>query len=305
MAMKNLLFIFGIILTSSTGCDRDPHLENPYPPIQSERVVLIVIDGPRYTDYMSDSTSALYPRWQEFIQRGKSFEKIYNLGITNTVNGLTSVCTGKYLSIGNNGLDTPKTTTIFNAVLTDRNLDSTQAVLISSKEKIGVLSYAENKKRPYTDCGAPLSGFREDSVTFQIALEQIALKKPLLSFVHFKEPDIAGHSGDWQAYKKGIQRTLNYAMDLIEAIDTLPEFTGKTTYMITNDHGRHDYDFSGHGDGCNGCRHIHLLAIGPDTKPGITDKTYDQLDITKTITMILKSNSLITTGRVIVEAVDQ
>ena len=29
----------------------------------------------------------------------------------------------------------------------------------------------------------------------------------------------------------------------------------------------------GHGDGCDGCRHIQLLAIGPDVRPGLVSDT--------------------------------
>ncbi len=48
-----------------------------------------------------------------------------------------------------------------------------------------------------------------------------------------------------------------------------PVYAGRTTLLVTNDHGRHDYDFQGHGDDCEGCRHIQLLALGPDTPAGL------------------------------------
>jgi hypothetical protein len=58
--------------------------------------------------------------------------------------------------------------------------------------------------------------------------------------------------------------------------------------FVTNDHGRHDYNFSGHGDGCAGCRTIQLLAIGPDIKEGFVSSIPRTIpDITPTVGELL------------------
>jgi arylsulfatase A-like enzyme len=72
-------------------------------------------------------------------------------------------------------------------------------------------------------------------------------------------------------------------------------YSGKTTLFVTNDHGRHDdyvsNGFVNHGDNCYGCRHIELLAIGPDFPKGkVISKSYNQTDIAPTIGKILGFN---------------
>jgi hypothetical protein len=50
--------------------------------------------------------------------------------------------------------------------------------------------------------------------------------------------------------------------------------------FVTNDHGRHDDQhggFSGHGDGCEGCRHIQFLALGPGIKKNFVSTQYRKI----------------------------
>ena len=73
----------------------------------------------------------------------------------------------------------------------------------------------------------------------------------------------------------------------------LPDYADKTALFITNDHGRHANGhkdgFISHGDGCASCRHISLLALGPDFKPNaIVEEAYGQIDISATIGQLLQ-----------------
>jgi phosphopentomutase len=72
-----------------------------------------------------------------------------------------------------------------------------------------------------------------------------------------------------------------------------PYYKDQTTLIITNDHGRHDDGwkdgFVSHGDNCDGCRHISLLALGPDIKKNyVSTNDYSQIDITSTIASIFQ-----------------
>ena len=59
--------------------------------------------------------------------------------------------------------------------------------------------------------------------------------------------------------------------------------------FVVNDHGRHTRDFTDHGDRCEGCQHIMLLVIGPDTRKGVTDPTpCRQIDIAPTVGRLLR-----------------
>ena len=73
------------------------------------------------------------------------------------------------------------------------------------------------------------------------------------AFVHFQDPDAAGHSTGWTT-----DRTSNYAATLkavdtqvgniISMVENSPVLNGNTTIILTADHGGHDYT---HGDTSN------------------------------------------------------
>jgi arylsulfatase A-like enzyme len=74
----------------------------------------------------------------------------------------------------------------------------------------------------------------------------------------------------------------------------------KTTMIIANDHGRHTNDFSGDGDGCEGCRHVMLLVLGPDTPAGGIDTSARKLvDIAPTVGKLLGFNTPCAIGSVL------
>ena len=86
--------------------------------------------------------------------------------------------------------------------------------------------------------------------------------------------DHAGHSGNWGDYTTAIQKADSIVGLLWDKIQTDPFYQNSTTMFVTNDHGRHDDQhggFTGHGDGCDGCRHIQFLALGPAIKKNFTD----------------------------------
>ena len=79
--------------------------------------------------------------------------------------------------------------------------------------------------------------------------------------------DAAGHSGSWSQYTGAIATADRIVGDLWTWLEADTFYAGRTDVFVTNDHGRHDDahgGFTGHGDGCPGCRTIMLLALGPD-----------------------------------------
>ena len=65
---------------------------------------------------------------------------------------------------------------------------------------------------------------------------------------------------------------------------------------------RHDYDFTGHGDGCVGCRTIQFLAIGPGIKSGhVSTVPRGQEDIAPTVGALLGFPAPYSTGSVMTE----
>ena len=67
-----------------------------------------------------------------------------------------------------------------------------------------------------------------------------------------------------------------------------PSYKTKTAFFVTNDHGRHldtiSNGFIGHGDGCDGCRHLFFYASGPDFNSNVVlSRNRNLSDITATI----------------------
>src|SRR5690606_4502660 len=94
--------------------------------------------------------------------------------------------------------------------------------------------------------------------------------KPVLTLINLLDIDVWGHANNWEKYIKAIKELDGFALDLWQTVQSDPEMRNQTALYITNDHGRHldghKDGFKSHGDGCEGCRHISLLALGPDRK---------------------------------------
>jgi hypothetical protein len=298
--VRHLIYLFSFFLLLGAGCNRDVAITKKY---QASKVVLIVIDGVRFTDINTDSALLNLPDWKSLLTKGNLHEAIYNDGVTNTVNGLTSLSTGKYAQLQNNGSEIPKEKTFFHYYLEATKLPFTKAAIFSSKDKIGILKNAGNGLMPYTDCGIMGSGYRKDSLTLHLAKKFVLVNTPNLLLVHFSEPDISGHTGNFVNYKNAIRTTTLNVKDLYEFLESLPVYNNQTKYFITNDHGRHTIDFANHGDGCDGCRHCTLLTIGPDIKKGRSIETASQVDIPATISEVLNLENFTGSGKVIAEVI--
>jgi hypothetical protein len=132
---------------------------------------------------------------------------------------------------------------------------------------------------------------------------------PSLVVVTFGDIDDAAHSYGpppapdsvaWERYTAAIASADSLVLDLWKKIeaDSLwnPTYTdtfyrGRTTLMVTADHGRHDDEHGGfreHNDWCAGCRRMMFLAVGPEVKPDtVVETVAGQVDICPTIGTLL------------------
>ncbi len=322
--MKDLLRItivltIGLIILST--CDKTAVDEPSTPPptvkgYQTENVIVVIMDGARYSETWGDSTFEHIPNMGiNFADESVVITNFYNNGITTTVPGHTSITTSYYQSITNNGSQLPDNPSIFQYWINETGLDSIKAWIITSKDKLEVLANCEDeeykgKYMPANNCGVDGggvgNGYRDDSLTYQVVKSVIESYHPHLMLINFKEPDASGHTGIWENYLAGIERIDNYVYDLWSIIQADEIYKDKTTLIVTNDHGRHldgvSNGFKGHGDDCEGCRHIMFFAMGPDFKAGETfDLFAEQVDIPKTIAVLLNFDFPNGEGRVISE----
>ena len=297
----HLISIIGVLLS----CTYDKIPINPY---LTENIVIVVMDGPRYSETIGDSSHQFIPHlWNDMRDSGIICTSFYNDGITFTVNGHVALTTGFYQSIDNTGLELPAHPSIFQYWIKDHPENSAYTALICSKDKLEVLGNTsdyqyKNKFNPPSDCGIDGngSGYRSDSITFERVMTALTTTKPKLLLVNFKEPDFSGHTGNWNNYLNGIKKTDEYTYQIWQYLNNDSHYKGKTTFIFTNDHGRHlGNGFQHHGDGCGGCRHIFLYTQGPDFKKGMLNTQHASLvDLHATIRELLHLQNSQTEGHV-------
>ena len=134
----------------------------------------------------------------------------------------------------------------------------------------------------------PWRTVRHDYSTFELALEYLKAVKPRALYIALGETD------DW-AHERRYDRTLESARyfdrclrRLWQAVQADPAYRGKTTLIVTVDHGRGATpdDWHGHGAKVDGAEYIWIAALGPDTKAQGVVKTREprtQSDIAPTM----------------------
>lgn len=108
---------------------------------------------------------------------------------------------------------------------------------------------------------------RHDYVTFEMALEYLKTVRPRVLHIALGETD------DW-AHGKRYDRTLETITyfdkcleNLWRAIESIPEYRGSTSLVVTVDHGRGSTlsDWTSHGAKVPGAERIWMAIAGPDT----------------------------------------
>lgn len=292
--------LFTILLASAvfvfcSMCRKDP----PVALFKTKHVVIIVVDGARYQETWGNGELTYIPRRAAMSQNGCMFTNFYNSGFTYTNAGHTSITTGYNEMINNSGYQFPQHPSIFQYWRKAKSTPSSKAWVVTTKDKLHILSDCIDTNwvgnyQPMFDCGVsgPFTGYRDDSTTFSRAMNVLQMWHPDLMLVNFKEPDASGHANNWPAYLNGIIQTDQYVGQIWDYLQSDPYYAGTTTLFVTNDHGRHDDghldEFVSHGDNCNGCRHIELLAMGPDFRENyVCTATYDLRDIPRTISQLM------------------
>lgn len=309
-----LLTLLGLVvlLSSSAVTTCDPSNPLPDKEYRTKNVIVLVIDGPRFSETFGDSTCQYIPHLsKDLAPQGVLFTNFRNNGKTNTNSGHTAITTGVYQSIRNDGTELPKHPSFFQYYLKEKKISKEKAWIVASKGKLNILANARKKKwfnsyMPSEYCGPRGNGseYQADKFTWDIVMEKLTTEQPSMMLINLLEVDTRGHSNDWPNYLGAIERTDDYAYRLWNFIQNDPHYKNNTTLIITNDHGRHldghKDGFKEHGDGCEGCRQIYMIGLGPDFKQGeVVTEEYEQIDISATIAHIMKFEMPTSEGRVI------
>lgn len=233
-------------------------------PGAGQNVVIVVIDGARYTETFGGEGTYIPRLWNDLRPRGTIWTDFRNEGVTKTVNGHTSIESGTWQTIANDGSERPTKPTIFEYFRKHTGVPESLACLVVGKQKLTVLSASTD---PLYGSAFGATTFVEagDTNVFARVRRVLETQRPRLLLVNFADVDRRAHAGDWDGYLGAIRRVDSLIGCLWTALQSGAPYRDSTVLLVTNDHGRHDDGsggFQNHGDGCEGCRHIILLAAG-------------------------------------------
>ena len=108
-----------------------------------------------------------------------------------------------------------------------------------------------------------------DSLVFHAAHEHFLANKPRVLFVSFLETDAWGHAGRYDLVLESANHFDTFVKRLWETMQSIDQYAGKTTFILTTDHGRGSgpEDWKSHGNAIKGAENIWMAFLGPDTPP--------------------------------------
>jgi hypothetical protein len=132
---------------------------------------------------------------------------------------------------------------------------------------------------------------------------------PGLLWITLHDMDVA-HSGAYSLYLEGIRRTDRLCAEIWRAIESDPEYHGRTTMFILPDFGRDSYydaggnGFQHHRTGDPLSRTTWMMVLGPHVRQNITlDRRLDSLDLVPTLGQMLGFPTPRGQGSVITEVI--
>ncbi len=261
---KKLQIVLFLILTS---------ISNSLFSQEDEKIVIVIIDGARYTETFGDTTKTYTPYMWNIAEEGTIIDNFYNDGQTYTRRAIPALWCGAWTDIIDitwNGNETNYTElpTIFEYYRKQKSAPAEDCQYVLKEiEGLWLPSFDPDYGPDYWPEFHSVGDTDEDVV--EEALQVMDNHHPHFLWIYLADVDHEGHSGVWSNYIGAIH-TADSLVDVIwNAIQNDQFYKDATTMIVTNDHGRHDDQhggFSGHGCSCDGCRHIQFLAVGPRVK---------------------------------------
>jgi len=124
------------------------------------------------------------------------------------------------------------------------------------------------------DTTRPNSAEVIDSFLYQAAREHLLRHQPRVMFIGFLETDAWGHAGRYDNLLTSAHAVDQYIERLWNLMQSIDQYRGTTTFIISTDHGRGDgpVKWKSHGQTMEGAENIWIAAIGPDT-PALGERT--------------------------------
>jgi len=275
----------------------------------TEKIMIVIIDGARYTETFGDPTHSYTPEMWNLSTQGTIVDNFTNDGITKTFRAIPALWCGAWTDVTDTTFQGSETQyaqlpSIFEYYRKQKNMPK--------EECFYILKYISNLWLPSFDPGYGPDYWPEfhsvGSTDEDVATEvQWVMDNhhPHFMLVYLADVDHAGHSGNWTEYTTAIRTADSIAGVLWQQLQSDPFYKDSTTLIVTNDHGRHDDQHGGfrhHGCGCEGCRHIQFLAVGPPIKKDFVSYTNRSIpDMAVTASSLLGINPEKATGNIMQE----
>jgi Sulfatase len=276
---------------------------------RTENVVIAVMDGTAWRVTFGDPEHRYIPRlWNELRPRGTLYTRFYNDDVTITKAGHSTIATGTWQKTRNRG---PRSTrpTLFDYLHDEQGVPREKVWIVFGKGAYGYdprTSFPAYQRRfePSSAIGIGESSLQADTDVFDKVVEVMRRDRPRIVYANFGGTDHLAHSGNWDRHVKAIRHQDELLAELWEEIQSNPHYRDRTAFFLTNDHGYHldgvHEGFAEHGDSCEGCRHIMLLALGPDIREGaVVETPAYQTDIAPTVGELLGFQTPLADGEVL------
>ncbi|MDH3269138.1 MAG: sulfatase-like hydrolase/transferase, partial [Ignavibacteria bacterium] len=280
--------------------------------LHAQNAIIVVMDGARYTETFGAGNTYIPHLYDDMKPLGTLFTN-YNIdypsGLTETCPGHAAIEAGTWQPIANNGSERPTKPTVFEYMRKEDGNPQSDCYVVTGKDKLDILTYST-----YTGYGSTYGGTwvgddnRDDALTYSKVIDVMQNYNPKILVVNFAEVDDVAHNSSFANYCSAITNADNYIYQLWQHIQAgdYGYTTENTTLFVTNDHGRHTSNFASHGDGCEGCTHIMLLALGRGVPVNQTiDLPTWQIDIAPTVGQFLDFQTPFSTGTSLLETPTQ
>ena len=109
----------------------------------------------------------------------------------------------------------------------------------------------------------------EDSLLQVPLLDYVKSAQPRVLFVAYGETDNWAHQGRYDLVLDSAHRVDGFIKELWDTMQSMPQYRGTTTFIITCDHGRGSglTEWKEHGVEEKGSENVWIAVIGPDTPP--------------------------------------
>jgi hypothetical protein len=146
-----------------------------------------------------------------------------------------------------------------------------------------------------------------DELSVYVVRQLMRQEAPSLLWITMHDIDIA-HAGAYSLYIEGIRRTDRLCAEVWKAIQSEPEYAGKTTLFILPDFGRDSDDDSGgngfqhHRTGDAPSRTTWMMALGAGVREGVVfDRPMQSTDLVPTLGAMLNFSPSLAQGKPISE----